>query len=248
MADVYSLGAVLAFALTGMSPGDLPAAIAALPPAVGSVIGRATAADASARYPDAAAFAEALQHALGAARRQPCIDRGREPVQGPARLRGGRCGDFFGRARSSRAAARPFGRDRHSRPVRRGGGAERERQVERRVRRPPPRPPARRAARLRSVVRRLHDPGAPSVRGARSGAAPRRREPAGEPARSAHERPSRHPPGRPPRAARRPEPSCCSSSTSSRSCSRRPPRRPRPRSSTRWRPPSRTRRATCGWS
>jgi DNA-binding SARP family transcriptional activator len=46
MADVYSFGAVVAFAMTGMPPGGLPAAIAALPPAVGSVIGRATAAHA----------------------------------------------------------------------------------------------------------------------------------------------------------------------------------------------------------
>src|SRR5262249_14711917 len=59
VADVYSFGAVVAFALTGMSSDDLAAAIAGLPVAVGAVIRRATAIDGSARYPNAAAFVEA---------------------------------------------------------------------------------------------------------------------------------------------------------------------------------------------
>jgi ABC-type glycerol-3-phosphate transport system substrate-binding protein/DNA-binding SARP family transcriptional activator len=98
-ADVYSFGAVLAFALTGMSAGDLPAAIAALPATVGSVIGRATAADASARYPDAAAFAEALHHALCASPVDRAWTEIENPYKGLLAFDEADAEDFFGRAR-----------------------------------------------------------------------------------------------------------------------------------------------------
>jgi DNA-binding SARP family transcriptional activator/ABC-type glycerol-3-phosphate transport system substrate-binding protein/tRNA A-37 threonylcarbamoyl transferase component Bud32 len=99
MSDVYSLGAVLALALTGISLGDLPAAIAALPAPVGSVIGRATAADASARYRDAAAFADALRHALYAAPGDRAPIELENPYKGLSAFGEADAEDFFGRAR-----------------------------------------------------------------------------------------------------------------------------------------------------
>ncbi len=100
--DVYSLAAVLAYALTGRLPvdggaeGDDAAAAAGR---IGAVLARATSADPAARYGDAASFVEAVQAALGAAPAALPTLVPDNPYKGLRPFEEADAADFFGRER-----------------------------------------------------------------------------------------------------------------------------------------------------
>ncbi|MFW2382248.1 MAG: extracellular solute-binding protein [Acidimicrobiales bacterium] len=99
--DIYSLGVVMAQALTGLK-GDIGQIRGALPASVAPVIDRATATDATRRYDDARTFVTDLHIALGSksssgdARTWAPLDN---PYKGLRSFRGADEGDFYGRER-----------------------------------------------------------------------------------------------------------------------------------------------------
>ena len=98
--DVFSLGVVIAQALTGMN-GDVDQIRGALPTPARPVIDRATATDADERG-DAISFAQDLQLALAGRESAPVIDTGAElanPYKGLRPFSGTDVGEFFGRDR-----------------------------------------------------------------------------------------------------------------------------------------------------
>ena len=182
--DIYSLGVVVAQALTGLR-GDVAQIRGALPPPVLRVIDRATDDDATSRYRSIDAFTTDLRETLigttgadngarSAARRAltPSLDvAGRQPVQGTAGVRRHRRRRLPRQGTTRRTARRPARPAGNPRPVLRRGRSERQRQVERREGRAARRDPSRRGPHVGFVVHDRDDPGAPPVRGARGRAA-----------------------------------------------------------------------------
>ncbi|MGH9270651.1 MAG: protein kinase domain-containing protein, partial [Ilumatobacteraceae bacterium] len=97
--DVYSLAVVAATALTGLT-GEYEQVRGALPPAVRTLLDRATASDPARRYSDAATFGLALTDALGIPEIPLLDDAGVEnPYKGLRAFGAADAGDYFGRER-----------------------------------------------------------------------------------------------------------------------------------------------------
>ena len=207
--DIYSLGVVVAQALTGLS-GEVAQIRGALPPPVLRVIDRATDVDATdalrkCRRPSSPICTRrsAASTSAGSRGHRPSADvEVDNPYKGLRAFDAADAVDFYGRERLvERLIARlgqPGARGRFIAVV----GPERQRQVERREGRAAPRDPARGGPAVGFVVHDRDDPRAPSVRGARRCAARRRRRPAGLAARAARGR-ARAAAGASPRVAER---------------------------------------------